>query len=327
MRKPKFYSPTSISLFYTNREEYYLKYLADSRPPRLPQTKPMSVGSAFDAYVKSYLHKQVFDTLDPKFTFDALFEAQVEEQNREFAREAGRICFQYYKKYGLADLMSELETATEDPVFEFKVEGNIRHKSKTPIPLHGYPDLYFKSSAGFVVYDWKVNGYCSKSNTSPAKGYISVKGPERIRGINKSHKDAVPMMHNGIMINAGTTMEYVNEKWADQLSVYAWLLGEPVGSPFIVGIDQLACGPTDEGEPSFIRIAKHRCKVSDNYQEDLMSRIVKMIEIIESGIILELPKDQALERQNLLDQYYLAYEGDDPKDKWFQNMSRQHSNF
>ena len=52
MRTPKYISPSALKLFEKNPTEYYLKYLADAHPPRSPQTQPMSVGSAFDAFVK-----------------------------------------------------------------------------------------------------------------------------------------------------------------------------------------------------------------------------------------------------------------------------------
>jgi len=320
MRQPTYLSPTSIGQFYKDKEEFYLRYLADERPPRPPQTKPMCVGSAFDAYVKSYLYEKLFGRLVPEFELETIFEAQVEEQNRDFAREAGQYCFEQYKQHGaLADLMLELEQAVDDPRFEFTVEGDIAHEREVGIPLLGKPDVYFKTKDGrAVVYDWKVNGYCSRSNTSPAKGYIC------LRPGGKIHKLATPVREGDLTINGTMTLDQVNESWATQTAVYAWLLGEDVGGDFIVGIDQLACGASDGGKPP-IRVAKHRCRVSADHQTELYSKAVHVWEVIESGhIFRELAKEESLQRQQMLDQQYKAYEGEGPNEDWFREITRQY---
>ena len=56
MRKPKHLSYSSLSLWYKDREEFFVRYLSDTKAPRLPQENYMSIGSAFDAYAKSALH-------------------------------------------------------------------------------------------------------------------------------------------------------------------------------------------------------------------------------------------------------------------------------
>src|SRR5581483_4264190 len=50
MRALKHLSPTGISLFYKDPDEFYLVYLADARIPRIPQTGPMAVGVERAAY-------------------------------------------------------------------------------------------------------------------------------------------------------------------------------------------------------------------------------------------------------------------------------------
>ena len=61
MRKPTYLSFSSMTLHEKDQDEFYLKYLCENRPGRLPQTGPMCVGSSFDAYVKSALQP-----LDPE---------------------------------------------------------------------------------------------------------------------------------------------------------------------------------------------------------------------------------------------------------------------
>lgn len=320
MREVKYLSPTSIDLFYKDTQEFYLRYLADNRPPRFPQTQPMSVGSAFDAYIKSYLYETLFGNVTPEFELDTLFEAQVEEQNRDWARDAGKYCFEQYKDHGaLADLMIELEQATEDPRFEFTVEGRVNHEANIDgVTLLGKPDVYFHTKeGGAVVYDWKVNGFCSRSNTSPAKGYIN------LRPGGKIHPKAFPAPKNGLMINSAMTLDEVNDSWATQTAIYAWLLGEEVGGEFIVGIDQLACGAAGNPYPE-IRVAKHRCLIAKDFQLEVYNKAVHVWEVIKSGhIFRELTKEASLSRQSMLDQTHAAYDqGDSAEEQWFQDKTR-----
>ena len=60
MRMPEYLSPTSLNVWKRDQEQFYLQYLAEKRPPREPQTQPMAVGAAFDAYVKSYLYNRYY---------------------------------------------------------------------------------------------------------------------------------------------------------------------------------------------------------------------------------------------------------------------------
>src|SRR5581483_6216669 len=125
MREIKYLSPTSISKYAEDPDEFYLNYLADNRPPRMAQTQPMSIGSAFDAYVKSFLHQSLFGVgNDPKFEFQTLFEAQVEACNRDWAMVHGKQAFDVYKKCGaLYDLMLELQHSVGTPRFEIDMMG------------------------------------------------------------------------------------------------------------------------------------------------------------------------------------------------------------
>ena len=69
MKTIQYLSPSSIAKYKDNPDEFYMNYLSDKAPPRFPQTEPMAVGSSFDAYVKSYLHQQLFGKSDHDSTF------------------------------------------------------------------------------------------------------------------------------------------------------------------------------------------------------------------------------------------------------------------
>jgi hypothetical protein len=252
----------------------------------------MSVGSAFDAYAKSHIHYVLFGNYgkDDVFRFDRIFEAQVEFENQSFALKAGKLCFDEYVKRGaLADLMLELKVAIGEPRMEFSVQDTIEG-----VPLLGKPDLFFVNQyGGRVVYDWKVNGFCSPRNTSPMKGYIVCR---HSNGKREAHKNAIITKVKGINVNCVMCLEDGNEEWADQLSIYSWLLGEEVGSESVIyGIDQIT-------GPECSRISSHRLKIQPQWQFNLLERIKQIWGIIESGhIFQEQTREQSDARLELLE--------------------------
>lgn len=321
MRKVKYLSPSSLGTFYKNRKEFYLRYLAEDRPPRLAQTRPMSVGAAFDAFIKNYLAVKLVGSLEDRFVLETMLRDQV-EANFEWASTQGAYIFEQYQKLGsLGDLMLELEQALDVPRFEFKVEGRISHERTldSGIPLLGKPDLYFHLREGGVcVFDFKVNGYCNRrAATSPKGGYIRCRGGVRDSG--NPHRDATVLKMKGLDVNVGGSLF---EDWAEQLTIYAWLLGAPIGSKFIVGIEQIVSqGNPGKGFPK-LRVASHRAIISEDFQQALYEKIEYCWKTIASGHIFEdltPAKSDQLCRE--LDQYHKAF-GDplDPKEKWFSKM-------
>lgn len=327
MRTPKFLSPTSIASWYSDRDEYYLKYLADNRPPRLPQTVPMSIGAAFDAYVKNYLVERLFGEVPNEFQFETIFTTQVESHNRDWARKHGKHAFEAYKQSGaLADLMIELQRSQTTPRFEFTVRGDVTHESVVSgIPLLGKPDCYFVTEAGaHIVMDWKVNGYCAKRGVSPKPGYVKCRDGwegNHSRSHMKAHKDAHLMNVGGLTINIASFFETVDESWARQLCIYAWLLGEEVGSNFVICIEQLACKA--DGEFPKIRVASHRARASAQFQYELILKAWKIWDCIQRGHIFD---DRSLEDSEArcaeLDIYHKAFTGTTDDDEWFAQTSR-----
>ncbi len=280
----KFLSPTSIGLFHRDVEAFIRKYVF--REPREAQTWPMAAGSAFDAFIKSCLYSCLIGQ-NAQFELEAIFEAQVDPHNRDWAREAGKHIFTEYEKAGcVQDLLVEMDGRIGDPKFEFRIEETIEG-----VPLLGLPDVYFTSKeTAHVLYDWKINGYCSSRLKSPAKGYV------RLRPGHKIHKDCHLLMWKGIQINAGMFLEQVDKSWADQLSIYSWLMGEEVGSTNVIfGIDQ-GCGPASK-----MRFASHRLRVTPEYQKNLFA-LIKQIwaQIQNDHYFLDLPVEESRERVKLM---------------------------
>lgn len=331
MRVPEYLSPSALNTFERDREEYYLKYLAEHRPPRTPQTEPQAVGSAFDAFVKSYLHSALFGNFgkDNEYELNKIFEQQVQEHVRDMAFEAGKYVFQCYQRCGaLADIMAELNTSISEPRFEFEIKDTIQTKIGN-IPLLGKPDISFvNDQAAKVIFDWKVNGYFSNSRISPKKGYIKCRDtwggseakPSRNNGL--PHKDAVVDEYKGIKINLAHPLNEVYPEWADQLTIYAWMLGEPIGSEeLIFGIDQLVCAKKPDRKP-LIRVANHRSKVSASHQFALLERVQFAWSCITGQFFHDLSEEENEIKCQNLERMAESLSSNDPLTKFVNKVSR-----
>lgn len=318
MRVPKYLSHSSLSQWSKDQEEFYLLHLAGTRAPRQPQQTYMSVGSAFDAYVKNALHESLFGKgADPAFEFDKIFTDQVEVQNRDWALEHGKYIFDCYVYSGAyADLLEMLQKSKEPPRFEFKVDGVLNGI----VPFLGKPDCRFVHECGVhVILDWKVKGYCSKYGASPSKNYRMLRDgydpkPKKIdatrlcpEGKNslshgKAHKWYVPYDHHGLEINH-ECFSRANREYADQLAAYGWLLGEKIGDEnVVVCIDEIVAKYMGDEKP-LLRIVNHRSRISEFWQMDLLKRATDCWEIINSDhIFREVSWQESKDRCELLDQ-------------------------
>jgi hypothetical protein len=333
-KQVEYLSPSAITKWLKEGPEaYYLHYLTPNRPPREPQTQPMSIGSAFDAYCKSYLHDKLFGkghTDSNRFDLTAIFEAQVEEQHRDWALENGKYVFDVYKSSGaLADLLNDLLGAKNSPRFEFEVRGQVNgyregvQLTTNQVTLLGKPDAAYVNRHGIhVVLDWKVNGYCSKYPTSPLKGYVRLRGSD---GRNTGcHKDCSPYELGGMTINIAGFLEHFNEDWARQLSIYAWLCEEAVGSDYIVAIDQMSCKPCPGAKPT-IRVAEHRLRVSPDFQWECFRQACEIWSIVTSDhIFRNLTLEESQARCELLDKQAETLYGDNTGEgQHFLEMTRR----
>jgi hypothetical protein len=304
----KYLSPSSISTYRKDKREFYLRYMCAERPPKLPQTAPMSVGSSFDAYVKGYISDKLFGI---KGEFERLFEKGVETQNRDFALVAGKHAFGCYIHTGaLAALMMELERAVDTPHMEFEVSGEIC-SGGSRVPLKGFPDLRYRSKSGVqVILDWKVMGFCSTSNTSPWRGYMICRDMD---GGTKTHKEFKGYDFSGLRVNVGGTMDSLIPMYAHQVCIYGWLLTnvcegrDATFEKFVAAIDQLVCKGFDGTNVNTvdIRVASHRNIVTTVYQQALYAEIAMIWEAVLADKIL--PEEQ----QAMLREQYKAFEDGD----------------
>jgi hypothetical protein len=316
MRVPQFLSPSSLGRWEASRRDFYITYLASAKPPRLPQTLPMAIGSAFDAFCKAALFKRFYGLTDPDFNLDTLLQAQVEKQHRDEAYAAGKHVFTFYQASGAFDaLLKLIDASRAEPQFEFQVSAPV-----CGIPLLGKPDCRFMTKEGVhVILDWKLNGYCGKYTTSPNKYYCELYTQKGKKG---AHKGYQPMPFNGIDIHAGW-LEDSNEDWASQLATYGWLMGEQVGDEnVVVAIEQVVCTPTDTIPD--LRVASFRSRISKAYQESLLRRYQQCWMAIESGhIFQDKSRDESDELMRVLENAARAAAEDTPIGRFVNGFVRR----
>lgn len=295
MRTIKYLSPTSLAQWESNPNEFFCTRLSENRLDPMAQTAPMSIGSAVDARWKEYI---VRNLLGPEavaegtqFHLESLFNEQVSEPHQRWAWPNSKYLMECYIDSGaMNDLMLELMAGSAWQ-FEFTLEKTLdfEYDGKTvSVPLLGKPDCYFVNKEGCgVVYDLKVNGYCSSTKKSPASGFIARRWKDGNTWVNKGyHKDAIPKTHKGVTINLAKPMEESDNKWAAQLATYAWMYGEKVGADFACGIEQFACGPPKNEPVPEVEIVSLRSIVSPQFQEELATRYARCWYHISQGYIL-----------------------------------------
>ena len=341
MRTPKFISPSQLNTWDKDPEEYYLKYLSDTPPPRMKQTQPMSVGSSFDAYTKAAIHKRIIDDGDPQFEFSTIFDKQVEEHNRDWALKAGAFAFKCYIESGaFGELIKHLESLEIAPSMEQTDAGTPDGPicgdpdGPGPVVLLGIPDLWWVTDSGTnVIFDWKVNGFCSASGMAPAPGYVKCSdgwgdkvypNVPHSRGHGGPHRDVSLIYEDGMTLSMEPMLQKQKPDWAIQTSVYSWLAGARVGSEIVVAIDQLACKPRLPHQP-LIRVAQHRSNITENFQMKTYARFQELWDIVHSDhIFRKMTKEQSQERCATLDDLCKGLEGDTPQDEWFRSILGRH---
>jgi len=218
------------------------------------------------------------------------------------------------------DLVDLMEEAIEEPQFEMDAKATVEG-----IPLVGKPDLRFVHKSGLhIIHDWKVKGYCSIHGASPAPGYAlcrdGFKDNKQSRSHMKQHKRYNPMNINGVEINT-EWLEECYKPWATQLSMYGWILGEPIGDEnVVITVDEIVAKYMGD-QPPRLRIANHRSRASKTFQEEWWDRIKFCWDSVSSGhIFTEMTKEENNEHCNHMNEVALNLCRDDD---WFNEVARE----
>jgi len=263
--KIKAISPSAYNLFWSNADQYYLRYLAeDQYKDKGLTTDAMLAGTAFDIHVKAALCKDLMKVVPDNMLLHNQLEKQVEDKTI-YPRilEIGQELLDFYKSCGAyAELLNSISKSIVSPVFEFYVNATVKG-----VPLKGFPDAFWVSESGLnITADWKVNGYYSKG--APKKGYVK----DHTGG--KRHKNCLLTKYKGVAINIGCMFEDISVDWAVQQCIYNWAMGSPVGSDFIIMLEQIACNPH--------RCFSYKSLASRQFQKELLLKLQIMWEIIQS---------------------------------------------
>jgi hypothetical protein len=324
MRKPERLSYSGMNTWEARPDEFYLKYLCERRSPKVPQERPAAVGSAFDAIVKSALHAALNGPRsDPKYDLTALYEAQVEPQNRTWAMPEGLHVFECYKVAGFYDtLLGQLQVSAEPPRFEFTVEAVLNG-----VPFTGKPDCgWVTPGLVRVIHDFKVNGYCGKGTTSPHKSYMLCMDGwigKQSKSHGTEHNAFLAKQHGDITINT-SYLEAANAAWADQLSLYAWAMGEPIGGETVLSIHQITAKAMSESRPQ-LRMSQFRALVAREYQLRLAARLKRCWDAITSGhVFADLSRGDSDARCATLDAAAVGLQTDGSSlENYFSEATRQ----
>lgn len=293
MHIPSYISPSQASLFYTDRAEYYMRYLADNRVPRLPQTDAMALGGAFDSHLKRALAKRYLASSDARLMEGGEYDlptmlSHAIEDYLDYDKLAGLglALFNQYVTSGAwdrlvvdMDRMDAGSLCMEQAVYYTCPE--------TGMKLMGKPDISFSVGGVGHVYDAKVNGFFSKSGASPLKNHIW----NSRDGV--AHKDVILQRHLcGTLVDVSG---FFSPEYVRQISTYSWAL---FGRDHLVigGIEQLACKkltgserrpPSSIVEGVGIVYASTRALVSADVQTLLFNEYLAMHKLIQSGWIFD----------------------------------------
>jgi len=253
----------------------------------------MSVGSAFDAIVKSRINRDL-DLQLQGFGMVDLIVAQCEPETLPKSLEiASDLWDQYYRCGAYGNLLAMIRSSSIEVKMEYDLTSVIGG-----VPLLGKPDLHFGTTLhAHVITDWKVSGSCSACGVSPQQGYMLALDVNDTRTNGHPHKKFKPNLHpSGVVVN-DTPMNETTDYWADQLATYAWCLGEPVGSQnFIARIEQIAVRPIGRA-----KCVVHQATVDADYQRELLERYQRLWAACQSGhIFWEMSREQSDERCEML---------------------------
>lgn len=276
----KYLSPTSLSVFEEAIDKFVLYYVVGCVRP--PQIRVMAVGSAFDAYVKGALARDLFGehNVDIEMFKSNL---EMEFQTDEYHVIGSTLLKRYQDCGAYAHLRKKLESA-EQVCCEASCSKTIVHNG-VHIPLYGKPDLYYYivdpiwGRIGKLL-DWKVSGFNTKA--TPGAGYIRLYEKNRDTG---AHKDTITLTKYGCEYGVGAPLK---PAWSDQLHIYSWLIDDPTTTepiPWVLGIDQLALA-NDGGkfttlEKQTMRVASYRILRQDRI--DLRDRLAKAWQAVLTG--------------------------------------------
>jgi hypothetical protein len=283
IRRPEYLSPSALKTWETDRREYYIRYLGP-KIANVPQTPPMAIGSAFDAYIKGELLNRFSGSCSGCKSTEELLSTSVDSNLLPIARVDGKIVFEDYIRSGALDRLLRLADKIRGHTLMLDgdkiITVNVETKASTPLRLRGKIDYRIIGDLGSAILDWKVNGYYSKASPKPGYVWSSKTG--------LPHKDTLPTLTEHGISHVSCPIDAEHQT---QLDTYR-IVEEDLNA--LVLIHQLTYG------------SKAGCVVTEyctsaSKRDTLIERYLGCWEAIHSGrVFTDLsPEDDAREQANL----------------------------
>ena len=244
----KYLSHSSMMTYRLCPHKFYLTKLSPYKKQikREEQNLPGAVGSAFDAYCKAFIQGEGKEL---KNISEYLRETVTNPKHFDRACDDGLKLFEIYRDTGLPYLLDEGLSRVDVTVQEVIGDAMVL----------GKPDAVVGED---MPIDWKVRGYAS-SPKSPTQGWVRCWKKGKL--LDKTHD------------RMDDYFEDINEYWAQQVTIYAFLLGQPIGERDIwVGFDELSLRQ-NVNQPivnhNTVTVSQIRSKVSVDYQNKVFKRI------------------------------------------------------
>lgn len=266
-------SPTSFMLWRANPVGFWMRYLAppELKVPRSPQTPPMGVGNVFDVHIKYHLAQTVGKQDLPANMLESSLDERFLGKGRSPIREDQLVLWEGLRAYWAfrespaMKLLLRGVTNVEVPAESVRVTGGV--------PIWGKPDAELFRAGRRVVMDWKVSGAFSTGEPSAEPGYS-------YRFVKRIQQEEVGWLDEGPHFRSQEPLELLNERWAVQLAMYAWLLGDEPGSDVQVEIDKVLL------LSSAVEIYVYRCGIGRPFQLRLLEELKLCWEKVRTGTVL-----------------------------------------
>lgn len=257
--KPLIYlSPTSYMEWNHCAAKFVTKRLMGYPRRQDTQGKPAAMGCAFDAFIKRWLASRKPElTNRPDLSMESLVEQISRQEDREQIIDSARSVAIKYTELNLGNQLFK-ENLYDLELDIFHMMGDVRLFGKLDAACNpDYVDYCPGWDGEKVALDWKVRGYGSKSKYSPTPGYkeyVTFDGKRKPFHVKNS-----------------SPLEDLNDRWAIQLSFYAWMLNgleEPTKN-MPVAIDEITYCPAG------IVFTQIRTYISLAYQKMLFASVKK----------------------------------------------------
>jgi hypothetical protein len=202
-------SPSTFADWKRCQYKVYLKKQSGEIQPTYKSSLAMSIGSAFDAFIKEYIAKKR-GIKSPLLDLNLMLTKNIPESLRPEAIKQGRELAKIYIDLGLAAPYLE-------KIYDIKLEQEL-YIQINHIPILGQLDMI----ANGVPFDWKTRGF-ENNSAYPHKGW-----QRHIKyNTNNGTFDILEQ-------DAPISMENKNPAWATQLMFYNWLAGNEAKSSYYV---------------------------------------------------------------------------------------------